>query len=92
MTAFKSDSNKLKNFISIFLIKKMNAFKRMLSLKAVTLDDLKSSYGEFLNLLYPIATKRVSGTPENLAVNNVSFFFNFFCVAQFFKLLIMNSN
>jgi hypothetical protein len=51
----------------------MNAFKRMLSLKAVTLDDLKSTYGEFLTLLNPIATKRVSGTPENLVVNNVSF-------------------
>ena len=60
----------------------MNAFKRMLSLKAVTLDDLKSTYGEFLNLLYPIATKRVSGTPENLAVNDVSYFF--FVLRNFF--------
>ena len=43
--------------------------------KKVSLNILNSNYDEFLDLLKPIAVKRVSGTPENEAVRNVRYFF-----------------
>jgi len=36
------------------------------------LNDLRSDYQTFMNILKPIAVKRVSGTPENEMVRKVS--------------------
>ena len=61
-----------KDFILKFFVLKFEAhFAKKIQNRDISIDGLKGDYGRFLEIVQPIAIKRVSGTEGNKVVREV---------------------